>query len=87
MDRVFDLVSDGTLVRTNHPSSVFNFDVNTYTRTGPEPVVQSGEVPMSIDVSPPVELVPSLGDVTVRTQLHIGEEVASLRSLFKRSFP
>lgn len=41
-------VFDGTFVRNDFPSDEFNFNVNTYTRSGPEPVAQSDSVPVTV---------------------------------------
>lgn len=42
---------------------------------------------MSIAIDPVVELVPSLGPSHERLQQHVGEQIASLRSVFKRTQP
>jgi hypothetical protein len=76
---------DGTQIRTDFPSATFNFDVNTYTRTGSQPVVQMDSVPMGNAQGPQEVLVPSIGATDKWPLSHIGEQVGSLRALFKRS--
>lgn len=43
MERMQLFVVDGAAPRANFPDDEFNFDVNTYTRTAGEPVVQMDE--------------------------------------------